>query len=206
MPTTTKTSIFKVDSNDPDSQTIASCARILKRGGLVAFPTETVYGLGADAFNREAMDRIYEVKKRPASKPLTLHIADMNMLRDAGCEMTPEIERLIERFWPGPLTILMKTKDSGKVGFRMPRHNAALSLIRAVGSPVVAPSANMSGRRPPTESADVLEAFDGKIDAILDAGPTDLGVESTIVDATVKPPLVVRKGAISDSEILEAVT
>jgi len=194
---------FTVDPRHPDRAAIAACAALLKDGGIVAFPTETVYGLGADASNAKAVERIYEIKGRPGSKPLTLHISDRTMIALAGCPITDEARRLIDRFWPGPLTLIVRSKDSKNIGFRMPDHAVALRLIEAVRSPIVGPSANLSGQRPPVTPQEVMKVFNGVIDAVLDSGPTEIGVESTVVDITVTPPRIIREGAIKRSEVLE---
>ncbi|MFC1590352.1 L-threonylcarbamoyladenylate synthase [Candidatus Omnitrophota bacterium] len=206
MFTAAKTRLIRVNGKDPDPEAISICAEVLRQGGLVAFPTETVYGLGADAFNKEAVEKIYEVKDRPRSKPLTLHISDIKMIEDAGCVITPQAKKLIDAFWPGPITIILSSRNGAKIGFRMPRNEVALRLINGLKRPVVAPSANTSGEKPPTDAIAVVEAFNGRIDIVLDAGSTELRRESSVVDATAEPPEVLRKGALDESEILKAVS
>ncbi|MFH1995928.1 MAG: L-threonylcarbamoyladenylate synthase [Candidatus Omnitrophota bacterium] len=201
MKTNVITERFQIKPNDPDLEKIGRCAELIRRGGLVAFPTETVYGLAACASNEKAIARIYEVKKRPSSKPLTLHISDELMIGQSCCEITPQARKLIDAFWPGPMTIILRKLDGTKVGFRMPKNKAALLLIERVGCPVVAPSANASGTRAPADAAMVLEDLDGKIDAVLDAGPTEIGRESTVIDSTVSPPVILRHGAIKEAAI-----
>jgi L-threonylcarbamoyladenylate synthase len=199
-----KTTVFKVDPRRPDAAAIARAARAIKDGLLVAFPTETVYGLAANLLNRKALDRLYEVKKRFRGKPFTVHIADVKTIRDMGCAIPKKAKAAMDRFWPGPLTIILKSKDGRKIGFRMPANKVALDLIRASEVPVVAPSANVSGKTPPTNARSVLKDFDGTIDILIDSGPTEVGVESTVVDLTVTPPVILREGAIKRVALMRA--
>jgi L-threonylcarbamoyladenylate synthase len=168
---------------------VARAAEILRTGGTVAFPTETVYGLGANALDAEAVAKIFAAKERPDWDPLIVHVGDREMLRRVA-EVPAQAEELIERFWPGPLTLLLPrtaavpdsvTAGRPLVGVRMPRHELALALIREAGVPLAAPSANRFGRTSPTTAAHVLEDLDGRIDAVLDGGPTSVGVESTVI-------------------------
>ena len=189
---------------------IEQAARLLRAGGLVAFPTETVYGLGADALSPAAVARIFEAKDRPRFDPLIVHVADVAQL-DALASTVPPVGRvLIERFWPGPLTlVLLKTAavpdlvTSGlpTVAVRCPRHPVALDLLRRAGVPVAAPSANRFGRISPTTAAHVAEQLGDRIDYILDGGPCDVGVESTVLDVTQSPPLLLRPGGLPLEEI-----
>jgi len=191
-----KTAVLKVDPRRPDAAAIACGARVIREGGLVGFPTETVYGLAAHRSDRKAIDRLYAVKKRSRGKPLTVHISDMTMIRSAGCRMTGSGKILAKNFWPGPLTILLKSAGGRKIGFRMPANTVALRLIAASKVPVVAPSANLSGKRPPTSAAAVLKGLGGKIDLVLDGGRTAVGIESTVIDVSVSPAVILREGAI----------
>lgn len=168
---------------------VARAAEILRAGGTVAFPTETVYGLGANALDAEAVAKIFAAKERPGWDPLIVHVGDREMLRRVA-EVPAQAEELIEKFWPGPLTLLLPrtaavpdsvTAGRPLVGVRMPRHELALALIREAGVPLAAPSANRFGRTSPTTAAHVLEDLDGRIDAVLDGGPTTVGVESTVI-------------------------
>ncbi len=199
-----KVRILKINPKEPEASGINIAAEVLRNGGLVVFPTETVYGLGANLMNKNAIDRVYRVKKRSRRKPLTVHISSMDLLS----QMVPDVPRiarfLIDKFWPGPLTLILNSKDGRKVGFRMPFNKIALSLIKASGIPVVAPSANISGARPPRDIKEVLGDLNDHIDMILDGGPTELGIESTVVDATVFPYRVLREGAISKAQIKDA--
>ncbi len=182
---------------------VKRAARILKQGGLVAFPTETVYGLGADAFNKEAVKKIFEAKGRPPSNPLIVHVAAQKQAARVA-KVSERARKLIKRFWPGPLTLVLpKTLPLETTGWletvavRMPAHPVALALIKKAGCPIAAPSANRSGRPSPTCAEHVLKDLGGRIDLILDAGPTPIGVESTVVDLTEEPPRLLRPGGVS---------
>ncbi len=196
-----KVRILKVNPEEPEKEAIDIAADIIRNGGLVAFPTETVYGLGANLLHRDGVERVYKVKNRPSDKPLTVHIADLDALKEMAGEIPSGAERLIEKFWPGPLTIILKSKKGKKIGFRMPSNKIALSLIAASGVPVVAPSANRSGNRPPNNIEDVLKELDDGVDMILDGGPTQMGIESTVVDATTSPCEVLRERAITKAQL-----
>ena len=195
---------------EANPESIERAGEIVRAGGLVAFPTETVYGLGADVFNEQAVMRVFEVKGRPANNPLPIQIASKDDLPRLVSGIPSVAERLMDQFWPGPLTLVFSacpevpelvTAGTGKVGIRMPDHPVALALIRAAGIPIVAPSANSSGQPSPTTAKEVLEYLDGKIELILDAGPTRLKVSSTVVDVTESPPRVLRLGSISEEEL-----
>ena len=195
---------------EANTEAIERAGEIIRKGGLVAFPTETVYGLGADVFNEQAVMRVFEVKGRPANNPLPIQIASKDDLPRLVSGIPSVAERLMEEFWPGPLTLVFSacpgvpelvTAGTGKVGIRMPDHPVALALIKAGGTPIVAPSANVSGEPPPTTAQEVLEYLDGKIELILDAGPTRLKVSSTVVDVTETPPRILRIGSISEEEL-----
>lgn len=182
---------------------IRLAANIIKKGGLVAFPTETVYGLGADALNAEAVLALFRAKKRPLDNPPIVHICDVKDVRRLAEKIPAKAHRLMKDFWPGPLTLIFKRSKIvpevtvaglNTIAIRMPRHEVALSLIRKSGCPIAAPSANLAGKPSPTMAKHVLDDLDGRIDAILDAGPTHIGVESTVLDLTVIPPQVLRPG------------
>ena len=200
-----RTVVLKVAPGHPDKRSIARAAKILRSGGLVAFPTETVYGLGANLLNKKGVEKLYKVKRRPKGKPFTVHIEDTSLIKKLGCEITKTAKALMDKYWPGPLTIILNCRSGQKTGFRMPGNKVALKLIKGSGVPVVAPSANISGEAPPTSAEGVLEQLDGKIDILLDAGPTDIGVESTVIDMTVTPPKILREGAISGRELLKVI-
>ncbi|MDI6710950.1 MAG: L-threonylcarbamoyladenylate synthase [Thermoanaerobacterales bacterium] len=204
---------WRVDPQDPDPAVIAAAAAVIRRGGLVAFPTETVYGLGADATNGAAVRRIFAAKGRPADNPLIVHISAMDELRPLVRDVPDVARALAGAFWPGPLTLVLPAAPSlprevtaglDTVGVRMPDHPVALALIRAAGVPLAAPSANASGRPSPTTAAHVLDDLGGRIDAVLDGGPAPVGVESTVLDLTATPPAVLRPGGVT-VEQLEAV-
>jgi L-threonylcarbamoyladenylate synthase len=191
-------------------ETLERGARILRAGGLVALPTETVYGLGANALDAGAVERIFAAKQRPAWDPVIVHIASLVMLEGLVEEVPPAARKLMEAFWPGPLTLLLRrsaavpdavTAGRPLVGVRMPAHPVALELIRRAGVPVAAPSANLFGRISPTTAAHVLEDLDGRIDAVVDAGATAHGVESTVLDPDHNPMVIYRPGAVTAEQI-----
>lgn len=200
-----RTLVLKVDPVRPDRKAISFAAKKLKEGALVAFPTETVYGLGANILKEKAVARLYKVKKRSKTKPFTIHISDELLITKLGCEVTKDARRLMDRYWPGPLTIILAGRGKEKIGFRMPDNIVALRLIEESASPIAAPSANLSGRQPPTDAEDVLKDLDGEIDILIDAGPTDMGVESTIVDMSSKKPRILREGAIKKEDLSELI-
>ena len=204
MTISSNTLLIKVDPDKPDKDVIAYAAEIIKSGGIVAFPTETVYGLAANMLNKKAVEKLCSIKSRPRAKPFTVHIADTELIKKMGCRITGKAARLIKKFWPGPLTIILKSRDGRKVGFRMPANTAALQLISASGVPVIAPSANRSGKKPPTSAREALKDMDGKIDMVLDAGRAKVGVESTVIDITTSAPVILREGPISSESILKA--
>jgi len=186
---------------------IARAAQILHSGGTVAFPTETVYGLGANALDAEAVARIFAAKERPRWDPLIVHVSSRAMLNRVAV-VTAQAEKLMEAFWPGPLTLLLERRGeipnavtAGRplVGVRMPAHPLALALIEAAGVPVAAPSANRFGRISPTAAAHVVEDLDGRIDAVLDGGATEVGVESTVLDPNQMPMMIYRPGAVTQA-------
>ena len=205
-----ETLISKVDRRNPKESVMKQAGEILKSGGLVAFPTETVYGLGGDGLNGASSGKIYEAKGRPSDNPLIIHIADMESL-DRITECIPEKARkLAEEFWPGPLTMIFKKSEEvpvettgglDSVAVRMPNHPVALALIRFGGGYVAAPSANLSGRPSPTKASHVEEDLSGRIDMILDGGEVGIGLESTIVDFTEEIPVILRPGYINQQMI-----
>ena len=197
-----------------ESPAIREAARMLREGKLVAFPTETVYGLGADARSEEAVARIFAAKGRPGDNPLIVHIGRVSQLENLVAKLPPSGEALIRRFWPGPLTLDLPhpgsvaqrvTAGLDTVAVRMPSHPVALALLRTSGLPVAAPSANRSGRPSPTEAEHVWEDLGERIDGLLDAGPTGVGVESTVVDVTGSTPLLLRPGGVTLEELRETV-
>jgi L-threonylcarbamoyladenylate synthase len=185
-------------------------AQILRVGGLVALPTETVYGLGANALDAAAVGRIFEAKERPSWDPVIVHVSDEKMLEGLVRDVPESARKLMKAFWPGPLTLLLPrtpavpdavTAGRPLVGVRMPAHPVALEVIRRAGVPVAAPSANIFGHTSPTTAAHVLADLDGRIDAVLDAGPTEHGVESTVLDPCQSPMMIYRPGAVTSVQI-----
>jgi L-threonylcarbamoyladenylate synthase len=197
------TIVARVNASRPDAAKIGGAALILKNGGLVAFPTETVYGLGANLLDKEAVNRLYKIKDRPLNKPLTVHISDIKTVREMAGRIPAKAVRLIKKYWPGPLTLILRDKRGGKTGFRMPDNKIALMLIKTAGVPVVAPSANISGNKPPVSAKEVLCDLDGKIDVLIDGGRTKIGMESTVVDISGRKPVVLREGAVPGRKIIE---
>lgn len=189
-------------------------ADIIRRGGLVAFPTETVYGLGADVFNAQAVEKIFEAKMRPADNPLIAHVGDLKQIGRLAKAITSSARRLIDAFFPAPLTIVLAKSDEvpsiataglETIGVRMPRHELAREFLKACGTPVVAPSANLSGRPSPTTWQAVEEDLSGRIDCILQGAATEIGLESTVVDCTGDHPVLLRAGAVSLEELRSVV-
>jgi L-threonylcarbamoyladenylate synthase len=189
-------------------------AEFIRDGGVVAFPTETVYGLGADVFNESAIKRIFEAKNRPSDNPLIAHIGDLEQLGRLASTFTGHAQRLINAFFPGPLTIVLPrsadvpdsaTAGLDTIGIRMPRHELAREFLKACGTPVVAPSANISGRPSPTTWQAVYEDLNGRIDCVLKGEATEIGLESTVVDCTGEVPLLLRTGAVSLEDLRRAV-
>ncbi len=208
------TAIFEVSSSSPDSHVIEKAASVLRGGGLVAFPTETVYGLGADAQNEKAIKRVFEAKGRPADNPLIVHIDSLLQAGLFARDIPENGKKLADIFWPGPLTLVLpKLKHvpgiiSGNldtVALRMPNHPVALALLKKFGGGVVAPSANISGRPSPTEASHVVKDLGGRIELILDGGRTEIGIESTVIDVTADPPVILRQGGLSRERIEQAI-
>ncbi len=208
------TQVLELDPQRPQQEAIELAASIIRNGGLVAFPTETVYGLGADAMNENAVRKIFEAKGRPADNPCIVHVDSRDRLDRVAGGVGDKAERLIQKFWPGPLTLVLERKPEvapsvsaglSTVAARMPGNRIALELIRAARTPVAAPSANASGRPSPTTAAHVFEDLGGRIDLILDGGTTNIGIESTVLDVTTDPPMILRPGWITQEMLSEAV-
>lgn len=201
-----KTKLIKLDELEGNQESLKEAAEILKNGGLVAFPTETVYGLGANGLNSEASTKIYSAKGRPSDNPLILHIADFKEVDQLAKEVTEDDRKVMEAFWPGPLTIILNKKECvpyettgglDTVALRMPSHPVAKELIKMAGVAIAAPSANTSGRPSPTKAEHVMQDLDGKIDMIVDGGEVGIGIESTIVDLTGEIPTILRPGYVT---------
>ncbi len=208
-----KTEIIKIDQNIPDwDKQLDHAAEIIRRGGLVAFPTETVYGLGANTFDVNALENIYKAKGRPSDNPLIVHIAKPEDLEGLVRSVPASAEKLMRAFWPGPLTMVMPKSDKiplkitaglDTIAIRMPSHPIAQALIRKSGFPIAAPSANSSGRPSPTLAKHVIEDLSGKVDVIIDGGSAQVGLESTVLDVTVDPPIILRPGGITREQLAD---
>jgi L-threonylcarbamoyladenylate synthase len=205
-----KTEIIKLDLNDPDMDKLRYAAGILRNGGLVAFPTETVYGLGANALDEAAVKGIFNAKGRPSDNPLIVHISEKSSLHTIVRDVPNKAELLMDKFWPGPLTLVMPkssevptviTAGLQTVAVRMPAHPIALALIRESGVPVAAPSANTSGKPSPTTAKHVIDDLYGRIDVIIDAGYSEVGLESTVLDITSTPAMILRPGGITQTQL-----
>ena len=210
-----KTEIAVLSEDNIDKSVIERAGAILRAGGLVAFPTETVYGLGGDALNPESSRKIYAAKGRPSDNPLIVHITNMEALEKIVTEIPEGALKLSKRFWPGPLTMIFKKNDIvpkettgglDTVAVRMPSNKIAAAMIDAAGGYVAAPSANLSGRPSPTVAKYVIEDMDGRIDMIIDGGDSDVGLESTIVDFTSGEPMILRPGYITKEMLEEALS
>jgi len=205
-----KTVVISLDPAAPDQQALAEAVRVLRGGGLVAFPTETVYGLGANALDAAAAAGIFAAKGRPANNPLIVHLAEADQVHQVAADWPEPAMRLAQRFWPGPLTLVLPkratvpdvvTAKGPTVAVRVPAHPLAQALLRAADLPIAAPSANRSTELSPTRAEHVLRSLDGRIDILLDGGPTSGGIESTVLDLTTTPPRVLRPGPIGITEL-----
>lgn len=204
------TKVIRIDEQHMDMALIEEAGDIIKSGGLVAFPTETVYGLGGDALNPQSSEKIYSAKGRPSDNPLIVHIADIQMLNAIVREVPENAWKLAEQFWPGPLTMIFykselvpreTTGGLDTVAVRMPVHPVARALIRAAGGYVAAPSANRSGRPSPTVAKYVIEDMDARIEMVIDGGDVEIGLESTIIDLTSEKPTILRPGYITEQKL-----
>lgn len=207
-----KTKVVKMDPENIDMNIIREAAEIINKGGIVVFPTETVYGIGADALNNEATDKIFKAKGRPQDNPLIVHIADFNELYGLVKEIPENAKTLADKFWPGPLTMILYKNNilSDKItagldtaAIRMPVNKIALALIRESKKPIAAPSANTSGKPSPTEAKHVIEDLMGKVDMIIDGGSTQIGIESSVIDMTGNIPMILRPGKVTKEDIIE---
>ncbi len=208
-----KTKIIEIAMlNQQALKELEAAAALIKAGGTVVFPTETVYGLGADARNPEAIKKIFAAKGRPADNPLIVHVASVDEVKPLVADIPVKAERLMKAFWPGPLTIIMEKAVTipaavscglSTVGIRFPDHPIAQAFIKMAGCPIAAPSANRSGRPSPTQGKHVLEDLDGRVDAMILSADTELGLESTVIDMTVEPPIVLRPGDITLAQLRE---
>ena len=206
------TKFYEIDVNNIDIKKMQEAGELIAAGELVAFPTETVYGLGGDALHPEAAKKIYEAKGRPSDNPLIVHIAEVSDLERVGKSVPEQAKKLADAFWPGPLTMIVWKKDEvpfattgglNTVAVRMPDHPVALELIRRSGKLIAAPSANTSGRPSPTEASHVMGDLEGRIAMVLDGGPVGIGIESTIIDLTEPIPMILRPGYITPEMLSE---
>lgn len=204
--------MLKISKTNPEMYKIRKASSIIKSGGLVAFPTETVYGLGANALNPKAVEKIFKAKGRPSDNPLIVHIASKKEVYGLAKEVPKSARKLMDEFWPGPLTIVLKkskvvpkiiTAGLDTVAIRMPNNKIALKLIMESGVPIAAPSANSSTKPSPTSASHVLEDLDGKIDMIINGGSARIGVESTVIDMTSNVPMLLRPGGVSLEKLIE---
>ena len=205
-----RTTLIAVHPVNPEVSAVASAVSVLRSGGLVAFPTETVYGLAADAFNVEAVKKVFVAKGRPADNPLIVHISSLDMIAPVAAHVNATALKLADAFWPGPLTLVLPARPEvpgvvtaglETVAVRIPNHPVANAMIRSFGRGIVAPSANLSGRPSPTTGKHVKDDMDGRIEMILDAGPVLIGVESTVLDVTANPPVILREGGLTREQI-----
>ena len=205
-----KTEIIKVDMHNPEPDRLSYAADVLRNGGLVAFPTETVYGLGANALDRDAVAGIFTAKGRPPDNPLIIHISQRSAVSDLVSSLPQNAGALMDRFWPGPLTLVLPKSASvpgivtaglDTVAIRMPSHPIALALIEKAGVPVAAPSANSSGKPSPTLARHVMDDLSGKVDVIIDGGKVEVGLESTVLDMTTNTPAILRPGGITYEQL-----
>ncbi|MBQ8165051.1 MAG: threonylcarbamoyl-AMP synthase [Clostridia bacterium] len=208
-----KTEIFKIDPHKIDTEILKYCAGCIRGGGLVCFPTETVYGLGANAFMKNSVSKIFKAKGRPSDNPLIVHISDYEMLdlvTDCTGVQREMMMKIAAKYWPGPLTMIVSRDDAipetvscglSTIGIRYPVNPIARELIKLAGVPVAAPSANLSGKPSPSAASHVIEDLEGKVDIIIDGGSCDVGVESTVLDLTSGKPTILRPGAVTLEQI-----
>ena len=205
--------IIKIDHANPRPDLISEAALIIKSGGVISFPTRYLYGLGADAFNADAVDRIFKIKQRPYNKPLLVLVDKQKDLTRLVRNVPSAATHIMERFWPGEVTIVFEAKDSlpenltggsGRIGVRMPEHPVALALTNSVKGPITATSANITGQDGCSRVQDLDPLIADKLDLIIDAGPLKGGIGSTVIDVTVDPPKILREGAVSSKVILAA--
>jgi L-threonylcarbamoyladenylate synthase len=206
------TLVLKINAENPEVDKIRVAADAIKKGGTVAFPTETVYGLGANALNADAVQKVFEAKRRPPDNPIIVHVGVKEDVYRLARDIPKEAENLMARFWPGPLTLVLKRSEVvpditvvglDTIGIRMPKNKVALALLREAGTPIAAPSANLAGKPSPTSAQHVIKDLAGRIDVILDAGPTKIGVESTVINMTASPPEILRPGGTPYEKLKE---
>jgi len=196
------TRILKINPQKPEERLLLQAADVIKDGGLVIVPTETVYGIAANSLNVSTLERLNRIKNRPADKHYSLHIGSKEKVVELAKDIPVAAFKLMEKFWPGPLTIILRAPDNSTIGLRLPDNRILRRIITLADVPVVCPSANISGKPAPTTFNEAIQDLNGQVDLAIDAGATDLGVESTVVDLTVVPPQVLREGAIKKEEVL----
>lgn len=197
-----KTKILKINPAVPEPDKIAEAARVIRQGGLVIFPTETVYGIAADSNNPHAMERLNHAKRRSDNKPYSVLVAHRGIVENYSNYTNPNLYKLIDKYWPGPMTIIVPSKqEEHTIGIRMPDHTIALRLVEEAACTIAAPSANLEGKKPPTNVTEALEDLDGLVDLAIDGGPVEFGISSSIVDFTKPKPTVIREGVISQCDV-----
>jgi L-threonylcarbamoyladenylate synthase len=205
--------IFRIDPKAPSKEIILEAVKVLASGGVILFPTLSLYGLGADAFDPSAIARVFEIKQRPASKPLLVLVRDMNDLRSLVKDVPGAAQKLMDRFWPGNITLVFEARNkvpenlcagTGKIGIRMPFHPVAKALCQAFGKPITATSANLSGASGGESLGSMDQTVINRVDLVLDAGPLAGGSGSTVVDVTANPPKILREGTVPTESVLDA--
>jgi tRNA threonylcarbamoyl adenosine modification protein (Sua5/YciO/YrdC/YwlC family) len=197
------TKIIKIDRQKPDDRALHKAADIIRDGGLVIIPTETVYGIAADSENKKTIEKLAQIKDRHKDKKFSLHIDSKERVEEFAKNIPVAAYKLMDKFWPGPLTLILKAMDDTTIGIRLPDDNIAVRIIELADTAVVCPSANISGKPAPKDFAEAIKDLDGAVDLAIDAGATKLGIESSIVDMTVIPPAVLREGAVKKDDILD---
>ncbi len=196
-----ETNILYIDPEHIDQQQIETAASAIKENKVIAFPTETVYGLGCSTESEAAVQKLFEIKKRSRSKPLAICLKSVDDLQTYRPELSPVADKIIESFLPGPLTVILRCESGRILGFRVPDYEITCRLIQEVGGPLFSTSANISGDKNPTTAEQILKVFKDKIDVLIDAGPSRIGIPSTIVDLSISRPALIREGAIAASKI-----
>jgi tRNA threonylcarbamoyl adenosine modification protein (Sua5/YciO/YrdC/YwlC family) len=199
------TKVIKVDPAAPQEEAILQAAKVLKNGGLVIIPTETVYGIAVNAQDKQALDKLYKIKNRPKNKPFSILIARDSQVQELAIEVPVVAYKLMHKFWPGALTVILKSVSGGKVGLRMPDHPVALAIVAESGLALACPSANISEQPAPVNFEQALKDLDGRVDLAIDSGGSKVGLESTIVDLSIDPAQIIRSGAIQDEAIMAVI-
>jgi tRNA threonylcarbamoyl adenosine modification protein (Sua5/YciO/YrdC/YwlC family) len=193
--------VLKIESENISLEDISFAASVVANGGLVIIPTETVYGIAANLENQQAIERLSAIKQRSGDKPFSLHIANKEKVEEFACDIPIGAYKLADKFWPGPLTMILKAKNEGTVGIRFPDNKIAQAVIAEAGVPVVCPSANLSGKPAPVDFPDAIKDLGSLVDLAIDAGSAKLGIESTVIDLTIQPPKIIRPGYLKEEQI-----